>query len=172
MSGLMTDQEKQYDYHKHQSVYISDYIKFADGKAGVTLSVIGVMIAFFMNSMKDLWKDGFTKQVYQDWPFYAFAISLGVMLIGVFYLGWTIWPRYKLDKSLYHSWGGISTFSAEEYSVKLGDVFSESEKFLDDLSSQNHSLATVCKRKYEKLRTAYWYLGIGVVLASTTWLIT
>lgn len=49
MSSTNPNKQEQrlYDYHKYNLVYIGDYIKFADGKAGVALGVTLFMIGFF-----------------------------------------------------------------------------------------------------------------------------
>jgi len=51
MNRLPMTPEDQFDYHKHQSVYISDYIKFADAKAGISLGAVGVLFAFLLRML-------------------------------------------------------------------------------------------------------------------------
>lgn len=168
----MTPFTEEYDYHKHQSVYISDYIKFADAKAGATLGVAGVFFAFFANELKGLWKKGFNESVYHHWPFYAYGISLVVLGIGILYLMSTIWPRYKIDKEYYHSWGGIAAFNlADDYKSALKRELMGEEEFLESLAAQNYTLATICKTKYRKLRWAYFFLGCGVIISGATWIL-
>jgi hypothetical protein len=167
------DEGKQFDYHKHQSVYISDYIKFADGKAGITLSVVGVLFAFFSVQMKGwLGKDGSMKPL-EVWPLYAYLVFLLGMIVGMYCLGKVIWPRYKIDRSLYHSWGGIGAFNTgDEYVAELKSKFQNQDNFLNELMKQNWALGDVCKKKYFWIRLAYIILGISIVGAGLTWLLS
>ena len=93
---------EQYDYLKHQSTYISDYIKFADSKAGITLSIVGVLFSFFLVDMKTILQQGIIIAL-QSYPFYLYLISLSVMMLGMVSLGMVIWPRYSINQTLYHS---------------------------------------------------------------------
>ncbi|WP_214877070.1 Pycsar system effector family protein [Exiguobacterium sp. CH10] len=43
-----------YDYHKHNLIYISDYIKFADAKAGVALGANLLMLGFYGQQLKKI----------------------------------------------------------------------------------------------------------------------
>lgn len=160
--------EKQFDYHKYQATYISDYIKFADTKAGLTLGVAGVIFAFFIKIFKELWKYGFEIEFFRNWNFYGYIISLILLAIGIYHLISTIWPRYYIDKNLYHSWGGISDFDSEkDYITFMSVKFNDEESFLKALMAQNYSLAGVCTTKYKKLRIAYYCLGFGVWWSGT-----
>ncbi|MEK4853865.1 Pycsar system effector family protein [Paenibacillus sp. FSL H7-0756] len=166
------DEEKQFDYHKHQSVYISDYIKFADSKAGITLSVVGVVFAFFSLEMKKLWDKGIAEAPL-GYPFYFYLVFLLGIVAGMYFLGRAIWPRYLIDKSKYHSWGGIAAFDTDDnYVTEMKRKFQNNTNFLEELMKQNHSIATICKKKYFWIRLAYKTLGISVVGASLTWFLS
>ncbi|WP_342477625.1 Pycsar system effector family protein [Paenibacillus sp. FSL H7-0350] len=166
------DENFQFDYHKHQSVYISDYIKFADAKAGITLSVVGVLFAFFSLEMKDLWKDGITDALH-DYPFYLYLVFLLGMAAGMYFLSRVIWPRYSIDKSLYHSWGGIGAFNtSNDYVTEMKRRFQNKNAFADELMKQNHALAIICKKKYFWIYLAYKTLGISIIGAGLTWFVS
>ncbi|MCQ4085862.1 Pycsar system effector family protein [Saccharibacillus sp. JS10] len=161
---------EQYDYYKHQSVYISDYIKVADNKTGLTLGVTGVFFAFMVNEMKDLWKGGFNESVYKDWLFYVFSAALIILLIGIFFLAKVIWPNYPTSTADYHSWGGIGSFPrSSAYAVFLRGAFNDKEEFLKEMAEQNHSLASVCLKKFKRLKLSYRFLAVGAVLVMFPW---
>ncbi|WP_214825412.1 Pycsar system effector family protein [Exiguobacterium sp. s28] len=54
---LLEKERVLYDYHKHNLIYINDYIKFADAKAGVALGANLLMLGFYGQQLKntDFW---------------------------------------------------------------------------------------------------------------------
>lgn len=48
------DRDRLYDHHKHNLIYIGDYIKFADTKAGVGLGAALVMLGFLVTKLRIL----------------------------------------------------------------------------------------------------------------------
>lgn len=159
--------DRMFDYHKHNSVYISDYIKFADTKAGVALTVTIIIFSFFIKKLQDKFTSISTLP---EASIVFLLISLIIIGIGIYYLGSTIWPRYSVDKNFYHSWGGISAFQdSNEYKISLSLKFQDENTFLADMASQNYDLAKICKTKYENLRKAFFSVSIGTLLAGITW---
>ncbi|ATF11642.1 hypothetical protein A616_06475 [Brevibacillus brevis X23] len=151
-----------YDYHKHNLVYIGDYIKFADQKAGVGLTLNLAILGYFITYLKTA---NFSMFVVNK---VFLIIGVALLLVSSFLFFSVIWPRYVGDTRYYMSWGGIGAFkSANEYQLLLKEK--TEEQFLDDMATQNHSLAKVCKNKYSFLRWGIMVLIIGIVTTGVSW---
>jgi hypothetical protein len=165
----ISDSEKVgrlYDYHKHNLIYISDYIKFADGKAGVALGATLVMLGFFGKEAK---YNGIDCLSLFD---YSLIIGLFPLLIACYFFVWKVlWPRYVTDTTLYMSWGGIGSFRTNQEYV---DVLSNKDRisFLNDMAEQNYSLSKVCIKKYANLKLGFICLSIGAVMETISWFFT
>lgn len=155
--------ERLYDYHKHNLVYIGDYIKFADGKAGVALGATLVMIGFFGKKAK---ANGF--DFLSIWDF-SLLIGLVPLIISCYFFVWKVlWPRYTKSTDYYMSWGGIGSFKdSEAYLTHIEGV--SDDKFLEDMVKQNYSLADVCLKKYKNLRYGFIALTLGVIIETLSW---
>lgn len=154
-----------YDYHKHNLVYIGDYIKFADVKAGVGITATFTLLAFFGNIVKE---NIFTSLTIVN---IIMAIGLIPLIIASICFVWKIlWPNYNLDSSLYMSWGGIGAFSdSKKYNEKISSL--NRIEFIADMGKQNYQLAKVCIEKYKYLKRGFVYLTCGVVIESICWFI-
>lgn len=162
--------QEQYDYHKHTSVYISDYIKFADTKAGVAISVAGLLFAYSFITLKDKVTNKSPCTLLADWTFYPQLFSILFLAYGLKFLIFTIWPRYLVDKKIYQSWGGIGAFSEpSEYTKFLNQKFEDKSQFLHDLAEQNHALAKGCVKKYSNLKSGFFWIVLGTVVGGIGW---
>ena len=165
MSSLNANHhERLYDYHKHNLIYIGDYIKFADSKAGVALGATLIMLGFFGNEAKgnglsclSLAEDGI-------------LLGLFPLIISCYFFIWRVlWPRYTTDTKLYMSWGGIGSFSnSQAYASHVVDAIKD-EDFLHNMAEQNYSLAKVCLKKYENLKYGFVALSLGAIIESISW---
>lgn len=165
-----------YDHNKHQNLYISDYIKFADGKAGFTFGVATLLFGYFIIEWKHIWeKKGITDPiVLNNWLFYGYLIGLVLLAIGIVFLILTVWPRYVIDRTFYHSWGGISAFDENrpaDYQAAVRRKIQSPSTFLDDMMTQNHTLAWVCRKKYTSLRRGYFFLAVSFAVTGITWIL-
>lgn len=155
--------ERLYDYHKHNLVYIGDYIKFADGKAGVALGATLVMLGFFGKEAKD---NGFKCL---SIPEFGILLGLVPLVIACYFFIWKVlWPRYTTDTTLYMSWGGIGSFSSNQLYANYIEQVSN-ENFIRDMGYQNYSLAQVCIKKYKFLKYGFIYLTIGAIIEVVSW---
>lgn len=159
----LDDKNLLVEYHKHNLVYIGDYIKFADAKAGVAISANLIALGFFGNIIKD--------NNYSVTSLSEIYLIIGVLILASasFIFGKVLWPRYLLDKEYYMSWGGIAAFgNSEEY---INQIHGQSnQEFLKSMAEQNRALALVCAKKYEYLRIGFELLAIGITLSSLSWL--
>lgn len=158
------DRDRLYDYHKHNLVYISDYIKFADGKAGIALGATLVMLGFFGRQVK---KNGFT-----DLTFAEYSLILGLLLlVGAIYVFMlkVLWPKYPSDTTAYMSWGGIGAFpNSSEYTNRINSL--SNEQFINSLADQNYSIARVCLGKYQNLKYGFILMTVGAVIECVSWI--
>jgi hypothetical protein len=162
--------QEQFEYHKHTSVYISDYIKFADTKAGVAISVTGLLIAFSFITLKNKVSGKSIYTLLTDWSFYPQLLSILLLAYGLKYLLFTIWPRYLVDKNIYHSWGGIGAFSkSSEYIEFLDEKIQDKNQFLNEFAEQNHALAVVCVKKYSNLKPGFFWIALGAIIGGVGW---
>lgn len=151
-----------YDYHKHNLVYIGDYIKFADTKAGVAISANLILLGFFGNIAKE--------NNYTETSLSEFFLIIGVLSLtcASFFFGNVVWPRYSLHKEYYMSWGGISAFeNDEEYMTLIHNQ--TNEEFLEGMAKQNRALANVCVLKYGQLRNGLIIFMIGLIISLLSW---
>lgn len=160
------DKNRLYDLHKHNLVYISDYIKFADGKAGVALGIAFIMIGFFGNEAK---KNGFTCLTF---PEAGLFVGLLPLILACYFFIWKVlWPRYKKDPNLYMSWSGIGSFSNSQDYVKKIEEASDEELLLE-MAHQNYNLAQVCLQKYKYSRYGFIAFTIGAIIESVCWFLS
>lgn len=160
----MTDNEKlKFDYHKHNLIYISDYIKFADTKAGVALSLNLLLLGFFGKEAKG---NRYNNLSLSDVGLY---ISLILLFISAFLFIWKIlWPRYTTNTDFYMSWGGIGSFSnSNDYIAKIESK--DSETFIKDMAIQNYDISKVAVKKYFFLKCGFSCLSFGAVLGLISW---
>lgn len=159
----LDEAERLYDYHKHNLVYIGDYIKFADSKAGVALGATLIMLGFFGNEAKNI---GFSNLSFAN---YSLLIGLLPLVAACYFFIWKVlWPRYTTDTTLYMSWGGIGSFPNSQAYV---DHIKETNDidFIHDMEHQNFDLARVCIKKYQNLKYGFVCLTIGAIIESLSW---
>lgn len=158
--------DKLNEYHKFNSAYISDYIKFADTKAGIALSLNLLLLGFLGKIAKEI---GSQNLSISDVGIYLGIIFL-VISAGLFILK-ILWPRYTTSTDEYLSWGGIATFSnSNDYIQRLHSK--ELEEFLEDLAKQNYELSKVAKSKYFFLKCAFIFLSLGSSIGLVSWFIS
>jgi len=157
------DFNRLYDYHKHNLVYIGDYIKFADGKAGVALGATLVMLGFFGKAAK---KNGFSNLSFAE---YSLLIGIIPLIVACVLFIWKVlWPRYTTTTNAYMSWGGIGSFlTSQDYVNHIEQI--RKDQFLHDMAHQNYSLAQVCIKKYRNLQFGFIALSIGAIIETTSW---
>lgn len=158
-------EEKLFDYNKHNLVYIGDYIKLADQKASIALTINVALIGFFINYLRDAnWTD--SNQ-------YKIALIVGILLLmwsASILLFKVLWPRYNSNTSEYMSWGGIAAYSnSADYAKKLKE--SEERVFIDDMAKQNHALARVCAVKYKFLKYSFVVFVAGILFSGFAWIL-
>lgn len=162
------DEEKLYDYHKHNLVYISDYIKFADSKSGILLTLNVTVILFLIKALKEFSfpiKDlfGATKGL-------LIILALGILLYSALKFVLVLFPRFPRDKVYFMSWGGIASFTVDEYIDKMTNI--STEQFLKEMAKQNHDLSRVCTKKYEKLKRGTICFVVGIVLCGISYILS
>lgn len=160
----MTENEKlKFDYHKHNLIYISDCIKFADTKAGVALSLNLLLLGFLGKEAKG---NGYNNLSLSDVGLY---ISLILLLISAFLFIWKIlWPRYTTNTDFYMSWGGIGSFSnSNDYIAKIESK--DVEIFIKDMAIQNYDISKVAVKKYFFLKCGFFCFSFGTVLGLISW---
>ncbi|MEI5898020.1 hypothetical protein [Bacillus albus] len=157
------DRDRLYDHHKHNLVYIGDYIKFADTKAGVGLGAALVMLGFFGNEAKNI---KFSSLSFWD---YSLLVGLSPLIVTCYFFIWKVlWPRYTTDITLYMSWGGIGSFpNTQAYVSHIEQV--EDAELIHAMGNQNYSLAQVCIKKYLNLKYGFISLTIGAVIETVSW---
>lgn len=160
------DNNREFDYHKHNSVYISDYIKFADAKAGAALGLNVALIGLFAKTLKSSLT--ITALKLSD---LLLMVSLLLLIVALYYILWRVlWPRYVKSTQLYLSWGGIGSFpTMDDYYSHL--LQQTDAQFLKDLAAQNYSLAQVCIKKYRNFERAVMFLTIGAISGVAGWLL-
>lgn len=158
------DRDRLYDYHKHNLSYTGDYIKFADGKAGVALGATLIMIGFFGNQVKE---NGF-----RDMSILEYNLLIGLIplvIASVIFIWLVLWPRYKTKNNDYMSWAGIGSFpDAAAYVNQIEGI--TDEQLIHDMGRQNYSLAKVCIKKYKFLKYGFIALSVGAIIESISWL--
>ncbi|MEO2212769.1 Pycsar system effector family protein [Paenibacillus amylolyticus] len=159
------DSNTEIDYHKHNAVYISDYIKFVDAKAGIAFGLNIALVGLFAKTLKESWT--ITALKLSD---LLLIFSLLSLLISLYFILWKVlWPRYVKNTQFYHSWGGIASFPhIDDYYTHLKQQ--PEGKFLKDLAAQNYSLAQVSVKKYQHFERAVIFLTAGGILGVAGWL--
>jgi hypothetical protein len=156
-----SDAHAQFAYFLH--LYIRDFIKFADQKAGFVLAVTSAILAFLV-------KQGAQKSLlaplgnrsFSDWS--AFFACLLVSL-GAFVALLVVLPRLRGKPHGIVYWGAF---------LRLGDAsaYKEALRPLDEsqlvsaIIEHCYELAEIADRKYELLKWATWLGALGAVAAA------
>ncbi|MBR9747566.1 Pycsar system effector family protein [Bacillus cereus] len=158
-------EEKLFDYNKHNLVYIGDYIKLADQKASIALTINVALIGFFINYLKEAkWDKLLACKVFLIIGILTLVVSAGIALFKV------LWPRYNSNTLEYMSWGGIAAYTnQDDYVKKLKE--SEENIFIDDMAKQNHALAKVCAVKYKFLKYSFIVFVAGILFSGFSWML-
>ncbi|SDL43591.1 hypothetical protein SAMN04487922_13418 [Bacillus toyonensis] len=156
--------EKLFDYNKHNLVYIGEYIKLADQKASIVLTINVALIGFFINYLKEAdWNKSPVSKVFLIIGILTLVLSAGYALFKV------LWPRYNSNTSEYMSWGGIAAYSnPDDYVNKLRE--SEETVFFDDMAKQNLAVAKICAVKYKFLKCSYFAFVTGILISGFAWI--
>ncbi|MEM5008348.1 Pycsar system effector family protein [Priestia megaterium] len=153
-----------FDYHKHNLVYIGEYIKFADQKAGVAITLNIALVGFFFNYIR-----GATMSEHVVAKVFLIIGVLTLLVSTLILLFKVLWPRYTTDVSQYMSWGGIASFnSSQDYSAEISSK--TNAQFLDDMAQQNYFLGVVCLKKYKSLQLGLLLFAIGTGVSGLAWL--
>lgn len=143
--------------------YITDYIKFADLKAGALLtlsSLIAAGLGKFSDSLFDVLKG-------RDSCWYWFTVIV-IIFVGVSLLV-TLWrtlsalhPNLKKAKDSLHSFPDIAARSCEDYTQSAKKLDS-GEKIVSHFCAHNWTLSRIANAKFQALQRAFFWLRLAIV---------
>ncbi|WP_411347098.1 Pycsar system effector family protein [Paenibacillus sp. WLX2291] len=146
------------EFSKHEMNYLSDYIKFADAKAGVIIGINALLI-------KEVFSKFQPKQLYTLQDFLG-LLGVMVLLIGICFLISVVLPRtnFKASKGIIF-WDNIKKYdSPSDY---ISDIIALDElKLSEKLAEQNFYLAKTASRKYLFLVIGFWVSTVGALFSS------
>ncbi len=156
------------EFAANTNSYITDYIKFADIKAGTLLTLSSVLAAGlgrFSLSIFDALK---ARDSCCCW---VIAIAIVIVLwVAVSLLG-TLWkslsalrPNLPTAKDSLHSFPDIAARSCENYTQSSKKLNSEDE-IVSHFCAHNWTLSHIADVKFKKLQSAVPFLGSAILAA-------
>ncbi len=155
------------EFAKSTNSYITDYIKFADVKASVLLTVSGLLAGGLGKLSLSLF--GLLKGRDNFWCLAVIAIVI-MLWVSVSFLG-ALWMSFKALKPSFdkadslHSFPDIAKRSCEDYTqASLG---LSSEGMISNFCAHNWTLSHIANAKFKALQCAiYWlYSSISAAFA-------
>jgi hypothetical protein len=149
---------------RHTLQTVSEWVRFADTKAGATLAVDGVMLALFSGRLRGEPKP-------EHLATFAFAGAIVLATVSGLLAAWTIVPRTRRlrAESLVH-YGTIANFdSAERYRVAALESLAEPNEFAKTLTAHIWTISRAADRKYVLVTWAIRFLvsaAFGGIVAS------
>lgn len=151
------------DFAKHHNSYLNDYIKFADAKALVIITINGLVIRILF--------DYLTNNLVATKYFFT-LISCVLLLSAIFFSVLVVYPRTsaKNSKGLIF-WENVSSMDKEEYLKEVKEI--KEEDLLEKVIEQNYFLSKTATMKYKVLRIGFWFSGFGyvcLIIAGLFWI--
>jgi len=145
------------EFAKSTNSYITDYIKFADVKASVLLTVSGLLAGGLGKLSLSLF--GLLKGRDNFWCLAVIAIVI-MLWVSVSFLG-ALWMFDKADSL--HSFPDIAKRSCEDYTqASLG---LSSEEMVSNFCAHNWTLSHIANAKFKALQCAIYWLYSSIIAA-------
>jgi hypothetical protein len=161
------DTEKaQLDFLWKQHAYISDFIKFADAKSGLIISLTLGYLAVLLSTasrFRPLLPQHFLRTVTCTQLFAC--TTLVVLFVSMMCAVWAIYPRLKIGPGIGPiSWVEISSFSTPEIFVHASTSLSPTSA-VRLMARQNYYMSKVCRRKNQLIQRSLLFSVIGAVIS-------
>lgn len=153
------------EFAANTNSYITDYIKFADVKAGVLLTVSGLLtggLGKLSLSLFDLLKS-------QDNCWYSVIAIVTMLCVGLGLFG-TLWMSFKtLNPSLseaensLHSFPDIAERSCEDYTRSSLEL--SYDEIVSHFCTHNWTLSYIANTKFKSLQCAISWLRLAIIAA-------
>lgn len=151
------DDKKLLEFSYHENIYLSDYIKTADTKASMVITLNGVVIGFVINKLRNV-----LSVFFQNFWFNAMLVVGGIALI------FSYWFTLRLIfPNLSNKSGNGIIFWEDISKIELKDYYSKVKYYaniLDEMIKQNYYLAKTATRKYNLLKFSFIFSYIGYIL--------
>ena len=152
------------DFGQQNRAYISDYIKFADAKAGAALALVlavaSAATAFADHTISDF------KSAAPVFSVLGVVIALPLVVstvIAILYAILAISPKVTPAESSLASFPDIAEMSHADYLGACRVMTEDSE--IDAYASVNSRLATIAMSKYSAIADTIWWLRVQVLSA-------
>ena len=155
--------EKRIEFLWKQHDYISDFIKFADAKAGfiatVAIAVLGAM--YSAHSGFSVTTPAHNHEIVNSRI--MAAVSITFFVGSILTAAWSIKPRQVTGKTTGQiSWVDIANYeSAEDFDRAHSEQGAQS--LASGLSVQVYKMATICKRKHHLVAWSLIFALIGAI---------
>jgi hypothetical protein len=144
---------KREDFNKQEMSYLTDFIKFADTKAGVLVGFDSLLVKVAFGNITPHFLRTFTD--------FTDLLGLLILFLAILFALLVVFPR---TRSKPHEgfifWENIIQFkTASRYESHLSSL---DENEIDRIAAeQNFHLAVTANRKYRMLKKSFWYSAIG-----------
>ncbi len=178
MSNSQNDMEEKLSHQWATLEHISQWIQFADNKAGILIGVVSIIVGFLFSGTLELAK------AKQTTPNFSYDWILTSTLLGaVVFLSWSCvcaflclyarTGRTKAFKSIVDDeierplnttifFGRIAGYSRKNYVSKVENL--QLNQILEDLAGQSHVLSIIAEAKYRWLNRAYLSTGLSLLM--------
>jgi Family of unknown function (DUF5706) len=159
-------EKAQLDFLWKQHAYISDFIKFADAKSGLIISLTLAYIAVLLSAasrFRSLLPQHFLQAVTCTQLFAC--MTLVCLCVSMVCAVWTVYPRLKIGPGMGPiSWVEISSFSTPEMFVHASTSLSAASA-VRLMARQNYYMSKVCRRKNQWIQRSLVLLIIGALIS-------
>ncbi|WP_433203595.1 Pycsar system effector family protein [Nocardia sp. CA-107356] len=142
---------------------MSEWVKFADAKAGATLALSGAMLALLSGRLRETPEPPVSTLI-------MLYISVGLAGVSALLAVWTVLPRTRRlgANSLIH-YGTIAKFaSGEHYRAAVLSTLADPNAFDAALAQHVWTIARAASRKYVLVTWAIRFLAAALVVGVAT----
>lgn len=156
-SGAAPAVTAQAKYAKEINSYVSEYIRFADLKAGATLTLTIAMSGALGSAIPKIVGAANTSSATKTVFVVLFVLAAIAAVLTILYSAFVLIPRVPPTptRSL-NSFPDIAQLKPEDYAAQIA-ALTESD-IAKNLSVHNVTLALVAKKKFNAITTAIWSL--------------
>lgn len=137
----------------------NDWIKYADQKATILISVYGILITIVYTNPKEILESVNTNICTQI----TFGLTLILVAVSIFNAFRAMYPRItnnNPDTSIF--FGHISKM--ENWGNYKEQFPKDNSVYEDQLTEQIHSNAIICTQKFTNIKTSVLFFGLAMVL--------
>lgn len=164
--------EESYQFLSDSLSRVSEWVRFADAKAGGVLAILALLLADALDKAGTLWRAYNLDHLLGDVSTIAFWLALGAAVCTVALVSRALFPRIKSTTSSKAFFGDVARHeNYEEYSAAVAEANAQEE-----IAKQVWEVSRIAAAKFTTLRYAYatavTFLVLYVISRMSHWVAT